>query len=100
MMIRSQDQRVRFFETDPEKFGLSAGTYTRSILGLDLAYHEDWFKGYFVDLLAATRTETLDDLRLRKIEIESSFLDSKKVFKAPKHPETFLEKMKDFFWIL
>lgn len=63
---RSLDQRVRFYASEPEKFGLYAGKYSRYILGLDLNTNDDWFKHYFVDMLRASRSETLESLGLKK----------------------------------
>lgn len=63
----SVDQRIRFYVTEAEKFGLYAGKYSRFLLGLDLSKEEDWFRHYFVDMLEATRRETLSELGLKKL---------------------------------
>lgn len=73
---KSRDGRIRFYATEPEKFGLYAGKYSRYLLGLDLTITEDWFKHYFFDMLKATRAESLFDLGLTKISPEEGKLIS------------------------
>lgn len=72
----SLDQRIRFYATEPEKFGLYAGQYSRYLLGLDLTVDQDWFKHYFVEMLAAFRAESLENLGLRKMTPEEGKLST------------------------
>lgn len=64
---KSIDGRIRFYATEPNKFGLYSGKYSRYLLGLDLNIEQDWFKHYFVDMINQSRSEKLSDLGLTKI---------------------------------
>lgn len=82
---KSQDGRIRFYATEPDKFGLYSGKYSRYILGSDLTITEDWFRHYFVDMIAATRTESLQSLGMTKMtategKISKSFTEMLKGF--------------------
>jgi len=77
---KSLDGRIRFYGSDAEKFGLYSGKYSRYMLGLDLNASEDWYKHYFVDMLQATRHETLQSLGLTKIDFEEGKLPTSKSF--------------------
>jgi hypothetical protein len=43
--------KVRYYFTEPKKFSVSLGDYDRVQLGLDLSKDQDWYKGYFTDLM-------------------------------------------------
>ncbi len=74
MTDRSVDKKIVFYMTEASKFGPTLAGYQRGILGLDMKPADDWFKGYFVDLLKATREESLEALHLKKIDIQKSYL--------------------------
>jgi hypothetical protein len=95
---RSVDQRLRFYVTEPEKMALYTGKYNWWFLGLNLSRDSDYFKNYFVDLLAAVRTESLQSLNLHKIDISTSYSEQTTPFVPTPIPDTFMEKMIDFFW--
>ncbi len=48
----SEDQKLRLYVSDPEKFTAELTTYSRLELGLDLSNAEDAYSGYFKDLMA------------------------------------------------
>lgn len=54
----SEDGKVRFYNTDASKFGLSLGKYSRFELGLDLSKDNDWYKNYFKDMMHELKKET------------------------------------------
>lgn len=51
MKLLSADGKLTFYITEPRKFSVSLGTYDRVQLGRDLPKHQDWYRGYFNDLL-------------------------------------------------
>lgn len=70
MLSWNKTGTLRFYITDPEKFSVSLGQYSRVQLGLDLPKEEDWYQHYFVDLMRwfketdnATESLGLIDLR-------------------------------------
>ncbi len=75
---KNLDGRGRFYATDPEKFGLYSGKYSRYLLGLDLSPDQDWFKHYFVDMMQAIRTENLSKLGLTKISVKEGMVSGSK----------------------
>ncbi len=49
--LENSSHDLRAFVTDGNKFTPSLGKYTRAQLGLDLLPTNDWYKGYFTDLM-------------------------------------------------
>ena len=47
----STDQKLRLYISNPKKFTPSPGTYERNSLGLDTDKDNDWYNGYFKDLM-------------------------------------------------
>ncbi len=90
---QSVDHRLRFYVTGAEKFGLYAGKYTPYLLGLVQPKDQDFFKGYFVDLLKAVRTETLESLNLRRVSAEQGKIV------LDESPASILAAIKDFLGI-
>lgn len=64
-MNRAGDLRV--YITDPSKFSVSLGTYDQVQLGLRLSKEQDWYKGYFQDMLNWFRTRPLEDVGLTRL---------------------------------
>lgn len=54
----SEDGKVRFYNTDASKFGLSLGKYSRFQMGLDLSKENDWYQNYFKDMMHELKKET------------------------------------------
>jgi hypothetical protein len=52
------DGLLRFYNTDASKFGLSLGKYSRLQMGLNLPTPEDWYRGYFKDMMSSLKEET------------------------------------------
>lgn len=99
---QSADQRIRFYVTEPEKLGLYAGKYSRYMLGLDLKNSEDWFKHYFVDMLKATRNESLESMGLSKIStarmIKATTVPVAAVEEVPILAPTMMDRIRNFFF--
>lgn len=51
----AEKRDLRFYVTSAEKFTPNMGKYTRGQLGLDLSLGKDWYKHYFVDLMATLK---------------------------------------------
>ncbi len=47
----SVDKKLRLYVTNPEKFTFALGKYSRLQLGLNLSSQQDWYRGYFKDLM-------------------------------------------------
>ena len=65
---RSVDGKARLYVTDPAKLSINTGTYDRVQLGLTSSRESDWFKGYFVDLLASMKRVSLATLGVKELE--------------------------------
>lgn len=63
----SSDGKLRLYVTDPQKFSVSLGTYDRLQLGLDLPKSQDWYKGFFKDLMTWFRDGDLADVGLKRL---------------------------------
>ncbi len=46
------DAKLRFYVTEPQKFSVSLGRYTRTQMGLDMTSGQDWYRGFFNDLMS------------------------------------------------
>lgn len=49
--IAQPGHKNRYYFTEPKKFSVSLGHYDRIQLGLDLSKDQDWYRGYFSDLM-------------------------------------------------
>lgn len=47
----SPNAKLRFYITNPEKFSISLGRYTQTQMGLNMTSGEDWYRGFFKDLM-------------------------------------------------
>lgn len=56
METKSINGKLRFYNTDASKFGLSDGVYSRYELGLDLG-NLDYYKSYFKDMMIEMKKE-------------------------------------------
>ncbi len=70
---QSTDKKMRFYLSDASKFGVNMSKYTRLQMGLDLERNNDWYKGYFQDMLLQLRTKSLSELRVRAIPPEGRY---------------------------
>jgi hypothetical protein len=98
-MSRSIDGRSRFYVTEPDKFGFQLGTYDRTQMGLNSTSEEDWFRGYFPDMLREIRITSLESLGLTK---SPKFPVSEQV-NLPRNPvppksKSILQSLKDSIW--
>lgn len=50
--VQTVDGRSRLYVTDPRKFGMVAGAYDPVQMGLNVSKDQDWYKGYFSDVLS------------------------------------------------
>jgi hypothetical protein len=64
---QSTDKKMRIYITEPNKFGVDAGKYTRVQMGLDLNRETDWYKNYFVDMMKSIGQKTPESLGLRHV---------------------------------
>ena len=94
MSQQSTDQRLRFYVTEAEKFSLYAGKYPRFLMGLDHAHEQDFFKGYFVDMMDAVRKESLPSLGLHFVTAAEG-----KISVRPQST-SIISKIKDFLDLL
>lgn len=62
---QNDDRKIRFYYTDPSKFGPSLGRYDRIQLGLDTPVELDWYKHYFKDMMSSLKNESLEQLGLQ-----------------------------------
>ncbi|MFN3455559.1 MAG: protein-glutamine glutaminase family protein [Pseudobdellovibrio sp.] len=63
---QSTDHKLRFYNTDPSKFGLSLGYYDAVNMGLNLSRDQDWYKHYFKDMLNEFRKEARSKVLMQK----------------------------------
>lgn len=96
---RSIDKLMKFYLTEPEKFGLETAKYNPINLGAKLSREKDWYQNYFVDMLKAVRTETLESLGLKKLVPSENQIEIENAYKPPRKPETFAQKLQDTFWV-
>jgi hypothetical protein len=61
-LSENRNKDLRVFVTDGDKFTPSLGKYDPIQMGLNLNRRNDWYKGYFQDLLAWFRARTREDL--------------------------------------
>lgn len=59
---------LRVYITDPSKFSVSLGAYDNVQLGLKISKEQDWYRGYFQDLMTWFRTGTLESVGLSKLK--------------------------------
>jgi hypothetical protein len=64
---RSLDKKPRLYVTDASKLNVQLGKYSRTQMGLDMSKDEDWFQGYFTDMLSGLKDLSLQDLDLEKL---------------------------------
>lgn len=64
MNENSQDNKLRLYVTNPEKFSVALGKYDRVQMGLDLSAEQDWYSHYFVKLMKWMGTHPLSDVGL------------------------------------
>lgn len=58
------DKTLRFYVTNPEKFSVSLGKYSRIELGLDLSSEQDWYSHYFKDLMTWMQAKPMSEVGL------------------------------------
>ncbi len=85
----SVDQKLRIYVSPASRFALQIPKYDRLQMGLDLSRENDWYRGYFTDLLKSIREDSLAGLGLKEIEIVES---------VPKQKPTGIwNSLKDYF---
>ena len=63
---------LRIYFSDAKKFTPELGTYDNLQLGLKMNRNEDWYKGFFKDLMVWLQTGTLDSVGLEKLSQSSA----------------------------
>lgn len=58
------DDSLRFYVSEPSKFSVSLGEYSRVQLGLDLNEDQDWYSHYFKKLMEWMASKPLSDVGL------------------------------------
>lgn len=58
------DKTLRFYVSEPSKFSVSLGEYSRIQLGLDLSADQDWYSHYFKKLMEWMSKKPLSDVGL------------------------------------
>ena len=66
--IAQPGHRNRYYFSNPKKFSVSLGTYDRVQLGLDLTADQDWYRGYFSDLMKWFREGRLESVGLSRLK--------------------------------
>lgn len=66
--ISQPGHRNRYYFSSPKKFSVSLGTYDRIQLGLDLTPEQDWYRGYFSDLMKWFREGQLESVGLSRLK--------------------------------
>lgn len=61
------NSKLRFYVSNPEKFSISLGEYSRVQMGLDLDADQDWYSHYFKDLMTWMGTKPLSDVGLHDL---------------------------------
>jgi hypothetical protein len=64
MQAVAKDNTLRLYASEPRKFSVSLGEYSRVQLGLDLSKDQDWYTHYFKKLMTWTATKPLSDVGL------------------------------------
>lgn len=86
---RSVDGKMQIYVTSAERFGLNVPKYDRLQMGLDITREQDWYRGYFKDMLQSVREDSLESLGLKKFDV---------VPVAPKKPKpSTWESITNFF---
>lgn len=67
---QSTDKKIRFYLSEAHKFGVDLGRYSRPQMGLTLARENDWYRGYFADMMKELRTSTLEMLGVKRVPPE------------------------------
>ena len=81
---KNKDGKLRFYATEPRQFALNFSGYDRTQLGLNSLREQDWYRGYFQDLITSVRTQSLTSIGLSSITPEQSPLP--KPFQPNKNP--------------
>lgn len=92
---QSTDKKMRFYLSDASKFGVNMDRYTRVQMGLDLARENDWYKGYFQDMLRQLRLKTLSELGVHAIAPEGP--RDRDTFVVEKRAVGVVGRIRDFF---
>lgn len=64
---RDADQKLRLYVSEPNKFGVDSGKYSRVQMGLDLNRETDWYQHYFVDMMQTLAGRSPEQLGLRRL---------------------------------
>ncbi len=71
MLGVATDGSLRFYVTEPRKFSVSLGEYSRIELGLDLNEDQDWYTHYFKKLMKWTADESLESVGLYDLRTQN-----------------------------
>lgn len=61
------DGKLRLYVSEPNRFGVDTGKYSRVQLGLDLNRETDWYQHYFVDMMETLAGRSPEQLGLRRL---------------------------------
>jgi hypothetical protein len=79
---QSVDGKLTLYITEPEKFTTDGRSYTQVQLGLNLTREQDWYSGYFRDLMNWFKSEP----DYRKLELEPPAAFKERLTKNPYEP--------------
>lgn len=61
------DRKLRLYVSEPNRFGVDTGKYSRVQMGLDLNRETDWYQHYFVDMMQTLAGRSPEQLGLRRL---------------------------------
>lgn len=96
---QNNDGKLKFYITEPEKFGIETVKYTRVNLGLGMSRDSDWYQHYFVDMLKAVSTSSLESMGLVKLVPSENKAEKSSSVPIKSPVGRFTQMLRDNFWI-
>jgi hypothetical protein len=96
---QNSDGKLKFYITEPEKFGIETVKYTRVNLGLGMNRESDWYQHYFVDMLKAVSTSSVESMGLPKLVPAENKVSVGSTGGLAKRMTPIARHLRDNFWI-
>lgn len=96
---QNTDGKLKFYITEPEKFGIETVKYTRVNLGLGMNRESDWYQHYFVDMLKAVSTSSVESMGLPKLVPRENQVGLGSASGLTERMSQTAQRLRDNFWI-
>lgn len=95
---RSTDGKTRIYVTEADRFSVDISHYSRVEMGLDLNRENDWYQGYFQDMLSSIRNDSLESQGLKLVDVVEDPLQDPVIQEKIKNEKknSVFSKFKDF----